>query len=168
MFDFLFWNTSKCFGFVPIISFDIGTFVLPFWYRWHYYCVGWSVWLLGHILACLLCSCRELNLPGMPTVLTRVCCLSLKQDMDREVCSHPDSRISAKVLSWELGLSRVLRPDDHRNHPELRYVSSLHYRLHHQSCQRHQSCQMRHQSCQKLTCKWTLRQVFICLRPLPS
>ncbi len=29
MFDSLFWNTSKCFGFVPIISFDIGTFVLP-------------------------------------------------------------------------------------------------------------------------------------------
>jgi hypothetical protein len=27
-----------------------------------------------------------------------------------------------------------LRPDDHRNHPELRHVSSLHYRLRHQSC----------------------------------
>ena len=25
-------------------------------------CVGWSVWLLGHILTCLLCSCRDLNL----------------------------------------------------------------------------------------------------------
>jgi hypothetical protein len=25
-----FWNTSKRFGFVPIISFDFGTFVLPF------------------------------------------------------------------------------------------------------------------------------------------
>ncbi len=37
--------------------------------------------------------------PGMPTVLTRVRCLSLKPDMDREVCSHPDSRISAKVQS---------------------------------------------------------------------
>ncbi len=33
MFDFLFWNTSKRFCFVPIISFDIGTFVLPFWYH---------------------------------------------------------------------------------------------------------------------------------------
>ncbi len=31
------WTKSKRFGFVPIISFDIGTFVLPFWYRWHYY-----------------------------------------------------------------------------------------------------------------------------------
>ncbi len=72
--------------------------------------------------------------PGTPTVLTRVRCLSLKPDMDREVRSHPDSRISAKVQSWELGLSRVLRPDDHRNHPELRHVSSLHYRLRHQSC----------------------------------
>jgi len=37
--------------------------------------------------------------PGTPTVLTRVCCLSLKPDMDREVCSHPKSRISAKVES---------------------------------------------------------------------
>ncbi len=27
----------KCFAFVPIISFDIGTFVLSFRYRWHYY-----------------------------------------------------------------------------------------------------------------------------------
>ena len=25
-------------------------------------CVGWSVWLLGHILTCLLCSCRDWNL----------------------------------------------------------------------------------------------------------
>ncbi len=68
---------------------------------------------------------HPLLLPGLepatpgPTVLTRVRCLSLKPDMDREVRSHPDSRISAKVQSWELGLSRVLRPDDHRNHPEL-------------------------------------------------
>ncbi len=30
---------SKRFGFIPIISFIIGTFVLPFWYRWHYYTV---------------------------------------------------------------------------------------------------------------------------------
>ncbi len=37
--------------------------------------------------------------PGMPIVLTRVRCLSLKPDMDREVCSHPDSRISTKVQS---------------------------------------------------------------------
>ena len=37
--------------------------------------------------------------PGTPTVLTRVRCLSLKPDMDREVRSHPDSRISAKVQS---------------------------------------------------------------------
>ena len=72
--------------------------------------------------------------PGTLTVLTRVRCLSLKPDMDREVRSHPDSRISAEVQSWEIGLSRVLRPDDHRNHPELRHVSSLHYRLRHQSC----------------------------------
>jgi hypothetical protein len=28
-----------------------------------------------------------------------------------------------------------MRPDDHRNHPEPRHVSSLHYRLRHQSCQ---------------------------------
>ncbi len=73
--------------------------------------------------------------PGTPTVLTRVRCLSLKPDMDREVRSHPNSRISAKVQSWELGLSRVLRPDDYQNHPELQHVSSLHYRLRHQSCQ---------------------------------
>jgi hypothetical protein len=37
--------------------------------------------------------------PGTPTVLTRVRCFSLKPDMDREVRSHPDSRISAKVQS---------------------------------------------------------------------
>jgi hypothetical protein len=38
--------------------------------------------------------------------------------------------------------------DNHRNHPELRHVSSLHYRLRHQSCPvRHQSCPVRHQSC---------------------
>jgi hypothetical protein len=37
--------------------------------------------------------------PGTPTMLTRVRCLSLKPDMDREVGSHPDSRISAKVQS---------------------------------------------------------------------
>ncbi len=70
--------------------------------------------------------------PGTPTVLTRVRCLSLKQDTDREVRSHPDSRISAKVQSWELSLSRLLRPDNHRNHPELRHGSSLHFRLRHQ------------------------------------
>ncbi len=29
---------SKPFGFVPIISFDIETFVLSFLYRWHYLC----------------------------------------------------------------------------------------------------------------------------------
>jgi hypothetical protein len=72
---------------------------------------------------------------GTSTVLTRVRCLSLQPDMDREVRSHPDSRISAKVQSSRLRLSRVLRPNDHRNHPELRHVSSLHYRLRHQSCQ---------------------------------
>ncbi len=33
----IFWNTSKRFGFVTIFSSDIGTFVLSFWYRWHYY-----------------------------------------------------------------------------------------------------------------------------------
>jgi hypothetical protein len=27
------WTKSKRFGFVPMISFDIGTLVLPFWYR---------------------------------------------------------------------------------------------------------------------------------------
>ncbi len=37
--------------------------------------------------------------PGTPTVLTRVRCLTLKPDMGREVRSHPDSRISAKVQS---------------------------------------------------------------------
>ena len=99
-------------------------------------CIGWSVWLLGHIFGMppLLLPGLEPATPWTPTVLTRVRCLSLKPDMDREVRSHPDSRISAKVQSWELGLSRVLRPDDHRNHPELRHVSSLHYRLRHQSC----------------------------------
>ncbi len=30
MFGFRFWNTSKRFGFVLILSFDIGTFVLSF------------------------------------------------------------------------------------------------------------------------------------------
>ncbi len=35
--------------------------------------------------------------PGMP--LTRVRCLSLKQDMDREERGHPDTRKSAKVQS---------------------------------------------------------------------
>jgi hypothetical protein len=43
------WTKSKCFVFVPIISFDIGTFVLPFWYHWHYYCalhgIKWQVLL---------------------------------------------------------------------------------------------------------------------------
>ncbi len=39
------------------------------------------------------------SLPGTQTVLTRVRCLSLKPDMDREVRSHPDSRISVKVQS---------------------------------------------------------------------
>ncbi len=77
----------------------------------------------------LLLPGLEPSSPGTLTVLTRVRCLSLKPDMDREECSHPDSRISAKVQSWELGLSRVLRPD----HPELRHVSSLHYRLRYQS-----------------------------------
>ncbi len=71
--------------------------------------------------------------PGMPTVLTRVPCLFPKPVKDREVRNHPDSRISAKVQSWELGLSRVLRPEDHRNRLELQHVSSLHYRLRHQS-----------------------------------
>ena len=28
---------STRFAFVPIISFDIGAFLLSFWYRWHYY-----------------------------------------------------------------------------------------------------------------------------------
>jgi hypothetical protein len=37
--------------------------------------------------------------PGPPTVLTRVRSLSLKPDTDREVRSHPDIRISAKVQS---------------------------------------------------------------------
>ncbi len=37
--------------------------------------------------------------PGMLTVVTRVGCLSLKPDKDREVRNHPDSRISAKVQS---------------------------------------------------------------------
>jgi hypothetical protein len=37
--------------------------------------------------------------PGTPTLLTKERCLSPKPDMDREVLSHPDSRISAKVQS---------------------------------------------------------------------
>ncbi len=37
--------------------------------------------------------------PGTPTVLTRVHCLSLKIEIDREVCRNPDSTISAKVQS---------------------------------------------------------------------
>ncbi len=40
--------------------------------------------------------------PGTQTVLTRVRCLSLKPDMEREVPCHPDSRISAKVNSHEI------------------------------------------------------------------
>jgi hypothetical protein len=64
-------------------------------------CVGRSVWLLGHIFGMppLLLLGLEPASPGMPTVLTRVSYLSLKPDMDREVRSHPDSRISAKVQS---------------------------------------------------------------------
>ncbi len=38
----------------------------------------------------LLPGLEPASSPGMPTVLTRVRCLSLKPDMDREVCSHPD------------------------------------------------------------------------------
>ncbi len=93
--------------------------------------LGWVIYIwhassaLARTWACI---------PWKPTVLTRVRCLSLKADLDREVRSHPDSRISAKVKSWELGLSKVMRPDDHRKHPELRHVSSLHYRLRNQSC----------------------------------
>ncbi len=99
--------------------------VMSFWGT----CVGWTVWLLGHIFGMppLLLPGLEPASPGPPPVLTWV-----KPDMDREERSHPDSRISARVQSWELGLSRVMRPN--RNHPELRHVSSLHYRLRHQSC----------------------------------
>ncbi len=100
-------------------------------------CAVWTVCMVGGSYF----SMPPLLLPGLEpasprtlTVLTRVRCLSLKPDMDREVRSHPDSRIITKVQSWELGLSRVLRPDDHRSHPELRHVSSLHCRLRHQSC----------------------------------
>ncbi len=97
--------------------------------------VGWSVWLLGHIFGMppLLSLGLQPASPGPPTVLTKVHCLSLKPDMDGEVRSHPDSRINDKVQSWELGLSRVLRPDDPQNHPKLRHVRSIHYRLRHQS-----------------------------------
>ena len=114
-----------------------GTFA-PFLF-WHYY-LGDLRRMISLVVGSyfgtppLLLPGLEPASPGMLTVLTRVHCLSLKPDMDREVRSHPDSRISAKVLSWELGMSRVLRPDDHRNHLELRHVSSLHYRLRHQSC----------------------------------
>ncbi len=99
-------------------------------------CVGWSVWLLGQIFGMppLLLTLLEPASPGPPTVLTRVRCLSLKPDMDREVSSHPDSRICSKVRSWNSGLSRVLRTDDHQNHPELHHVNSWHYRLRHQFC----------------------------------
>jgi hypothetical protein len=64
-------------------------------------CVGRSVWLLGHIFGMppLLLPGLEPASPETPTVLTRVRCLSLKPDMDREVRSHPDYRISAKVQS---------------------------------------------------------------------
>ncbi len=47
----------------------------------------------------LLLPGHEPASPGTPTMLTRVRCLSLKPDMDKEVRSHPDSRISAKVQS---------------------------------------------------------------------
>ncbi len=33
----IFWNKSKRFCFVTILSSDIGTFVVSFRYRWHYY-----------------------------------------------------------------------------------------------------------------------------------
>ena len=140
LFFFFYWQ-APC-PYIFIISFCIQYLCVNLGHRsprvmsWGT-CVGWSVWLLGHIFGMppLLLPGLEPASPGTPTVLTRVRCLSLKPDMDREVRSHPDSRISAKVQSWELGLSRVLRPDDHRNHPELRHVSSLHYRLRHQSCQ---------------------------------
>ncbi len=64
-------------------------------------CVGLSVWLLGHIFSMppLLVPGLEPASPGTTTVLTRVSCLSLKPDMDREVRSHLDSRIRAKVQS---------------------------------------------------------------------
>jgi hypothetical protein len=64
-------------------------------------CVGRSVKLLGHIfnMPPLLLPGLEPASPGTPSVLTRVRCLSLKPDMDREVRSHPDSRISTKVES---------------------------------------------------------------------
>ncbi len=45
----------------------------------------------------LLLQGLEPATPGTPTVLTRVHCLSLKTDMDREVRRNPDPRISAKV-----------------------------------------------------------------------
>ncbi len=43
---------SKRFAFVPIISFDIETFVISFRYRWHYYC------RYKRVLFCLGCSSR--------------------------------------------------------------------------------------------------------------
>ncbi len=35
-FHYGFWNTSKCFSFVSIFSFDIGTFVLSFRFCWYH------------------------------------------------------------------------------------------------------------------------------------
>ncbi len=60
-----------------------------------------SLVVLGHIFGMppLLLPGLAPASPGMPTVLTRVCCLTLKPDIDREVHSRPDSRISAKVQS---------------------------------------------------------------------
>ncbi len=54
----------------------------------------------------------ELASPGTPNVLTRVRCLSLKPDMDREVCSHPDSRISNyKYVYFILRFNIPIRKD---------------------------------------------------------
>ncbi len=65
------------------------------WGTW----VGRSVWLLGHVfdMPPLLLPGLEPASPGTLTLLTRLRCLFLKPDMDREVRSHPDSRISTKV-----------------------------------------------------------------------
>ncbi len=62
-------------------------------------------WMIGLVVGSYF-GMPPLLLPGLepasrgtPTVLTRVRYLSLKPDMDREVRSHPNSRISAKVQS---------------------------------------------------------------------
>ncbi len=70
--------------------------------------------------------------PGMQTVLTRVRCLTLKPDMDSEV--RKPSRLQNKHQGAVMRIRFEQSCEARRNHPELRHVRSLHYRLRHQSC----------------------------------